>query len=258
MTAHLPPTVDRGPSVASLLGQWSGEDVFVVGTGTSLIGFDYHRLEGKRTIALNDAASLFRPSIWLFSDHDLWQKYRGVEIPADQVVVCQEMTRDHLRREGGCKWVDQVIWFTRTPDMHKANVDKRDADPLVLADTARTDPANLLCVHRTVATGGITLAWKLGARRIFLLGVDAYRLAQSYYSNGKRHRKADKIIRDVDGIYFESRHDSWVEDMRNLRLRLNAAGVYREPFPGSGVYNLSPMSKIDSWQKVDMNLVLPQ
>ena len=54
--------------------KYSG-DVYIVGSGTSLIGFKYGQLKGKHTIALNNAIKFIKPTWHLFSDVNLYKKY---------------------------------------------------------------------------------------------------------------------------------------------------------------------------------------
>lgn len=47
---------------------FEGEEVFIVGGGPSLHGFDFSRLEGKRTIAINHSYRYFNPEVLVFLD----------------------------------------------------------------------------------------------------------------------------------------------------------------------------------------------
>ncbi len=47
---------------------FKGEEVHVVGSGPSLVGFDYSRLKGKRVIAINHAYKLVDHEFCLFTD----------------------------------------------------------------------------------------------------------------------------------------------------------------------------------------------
>lgn len=62
-------------------GQWSGQPCFILGGGPSLIGFNFQRLRGRRTIAINRAFEYAPFAEILFSmDSTFYQwvlKYRG-------------------------------------------------------------------------------------------------------------------------------------------------------------------------------------
>lgn len=47
-------------------GAWKGKECFIVGGGPSLRGFDWSKLKGRRTVAINRAFEMFDPTI-LFS-----------------------------------------------------------------------------------------------------------------------------------------------------------------------------------------------
>ena len=114
-----------------------------------------------------------------------------------------------------------------------------------------------LYVSRTVATGAIMLAWKLGARRVFLLGVDGYRTDKAYYHDGRTKGREKRKERRIDGgRIVQDRHDCWVQNMRELRRQFDRRKIYGESWPGSNVYNLSLKSTIDSWEKRSVDDVL--
>ena len=49
-------------------GMFEGEEVHVVGSGPSLVGFDYGRLKGKKVIAINNAYKLVPHEFGVFTD----------------------------------------------------------------------------------------------------------------------------------------------------------------------------------------------
>jgi hypothetical protein len=126
-----------------------------------------------------------------------------------------------------------------------------------------------LYVDRTVATAGIHLAWKLGAERVFLLGVDGYKLkdaaGERYYFDG-RPKLADcgrgvfvpekRKERLINGVIVQDRHDFWIENMRRLRKAFDRCKVFPCKWPGAGVYNLSAKSTIDAWPKITIEEAL--
>lgn len=237
-----PPRGD-GPYINRLFGTARGADVFVVGTGTSLTGFKWEILSGKIVVALNDAIlSLPLATVHLFADINIWNRYVAHSYDPSTVIVCQRAARSAFLK-GGFKHLAQVHTYDQV------------GEPNMAADD------DGLYVNRTVATAGITLAWKLGAERIFLLGIDAFKIRvptpdggsrEVYYHDGRnkgveRHRKD---IRVKGQKVTQDRHDFWIKQMRALRDYFKAQRVYPGPWPCGGVYNLSPESEIDAWQKV--------
>jgi hypothetical protein len=243
----------RGPQefcVTRLWGTHAGEDAFVVGSGTSLQGFDFTRLADRLTIALNDAALAqgLDPAYHLWHDTQLWQRYRDVDLAPRTVVICSERGRESLVDHARCRYKDRIMWFDQSP---APDVDPRTAQ---------------LYVSRTIATAGIQLAWKLGAARVFLLGVDGYKLrGGAYYWTGARKpgdepaHKGPARSRERDaseGRVVQDRHCAWRDEMLRLRKFLDKQRVFTGKWPGSGVYNLSRLSTIEAWEKVAVEEVL--
>lgn len=244
--ARKPPAEDpNAQHIARLAGARAGRDAFVVGTGTSLAGFDWAGLNGLFTIALNDAGAVdgFEPDFHLFSD-PLWHRYEKRVIARNTKVVCVRESRRRLLKSKDCVWKEQV-WQFNTAGKAKGLVHS----------------ASTLYVNRTVATGGITLAWRLGARRVFLLGIDGYKLRRKdgrevYYHDGRAKVEKRREIKQEGERVTQDRHRYWGEDMAELRAWFAAGGLYPCKWPGPGVYNLSARSTIDAWPKVDAAEVL--
>lgn len=243
----------RGPhasAVSVLWGRHAGEDAFVVGSGTSLASFDFRRLAGRFTIALNDAgvAPGLEPAYHIWHDTQLWQRYRDVDTAPRTVAVCSEASRRCLVDWPRCRFKDRILWFDQSP----------------VAEVEFSTPQ--LYVSRTIATAAIQLAWKLGAARVFLLGVDGYRLkGGAYYWTGAPkpgdmeprppHRTRE---REVDGRVVHDRHDAWRDEMRKLRKFFDRLRLFTGKWPAPGVYNLSRLSTIDVWEKVDAQVAFQE
>ncbi len=245
-----------------LWGMFPGQDAFVVGTGPSLSGFDFTRLKGKLTIALNDAVKApgFDPQFHIFCDVGIWHRYRDMkDYPVRTAMVCQPRARKNFQRHQACNFDDQIWHFNHVSVAAQCKVENDD-----------------LFVARTVATGGIMLAWKLGARRIFLLGVDGYKLADRYYWDGrkkKQERRQEKYIDTLrpklSGVRNEQRiqqdrHGWWEKNMNELRKWFDKRKLYQEEYRfraggkahlGSNIFNLSGRSTITAWQKVKMKTI---
>lgn len=220
----------------------------MVGTGPSLTGFDWTRLNGKCTIALNDAVLVpgYRPTYALFSDTGIWTRYRDMELPAGTKMVCQKRARESFLRYEPCSFKDRTFHYDQTSDPRSL---KEEDDSLY--------------VQRTIATGAICLAWKLGARRIFLLGVDGYKYADRYYHDGtsKRAERRKERKLDQEGRIIQDRHEAWVQNMDELREWMTRRRLYTEAFMvrdesgkrhGEGIFNLSGHSAVKCFQKVKL------
>lgn len=237
----IPPkqNIHEEKNVRDLWMSHEGSDIFVVGTGTSLTDFDWSLLEGRITIGLNDALlSRLIPTFHIFCDVGLWKRYRDYGVDPSTKVICQRRARDKFLDYASCSFKKQVYHFNHVAKMSQIKVDNDD-----------------LYISRTVATGGITLAWKLGARRIFLLGIDGYKRADGvYYHDGQRKKNEKRKERKVgEGIVTQDRHDWWIKNMGEVRTYFNGKDLYMGKWPESGVYNLSPHSVFDDWQKIELS-----
>ena len=232
----------RPIDIRRLLRCLEGVDAFVIGAGPSLHGFDFEQLRGRFTICLNHAVEYipWGPHVHIFSDEALWKHWvRSIREP-HTVVVCQDGAIARLE-ENRCKWRSQIAKFVR----------RNNPSHVKLGDEG-------LFVGSTVACGAIHLCWKMGARRVFLLGVDGFRRQEIYYADGSKHHKGDREIkrRGDDGQLLEERHLRWQNNMRDLRRHLDAVKAFQGKWPESGVYNLSPDSCIGTWEKLDLRRAL--
>lgn len=226
-------------------GRYPGSDIFVVGTGTSLAGFDFSILRGRLTIGLNDAVKIpgLNPTYHMVTDIGIWKRYVDMDYPKETTFVGQKRTRKFLIDNDRCKFKEQVYHFN-----HVAKARAMDAT------------GDDLYVARTVATGGICLAWKLGAKRIFLLGVDGYKYANAYYHDGAtkgKEKRKENYLSDGKRI-VQDRHVNWQKNMDELREYFTARKLYQGPWPESGVYNCSIKSTISAWPKMRARDILRQ
>jgi len=237
-------------------GTHKGEDAFVIGTGTSLTGFNFARLRGRLTIGLNDALKVpgLDLAFSIFCDVGVWKRYKDMTLHPRTQLVCQKRARDQYLRHEGCKFIEQLWHFNHVSQARQMQEDNAD-----------------LYVSRTVATAGISMAWKLGARRIFLLGVDGHKLSRRskktgkmedvYYhdgsSKGKERRKFKEVKLDSDTVkVIQDRHEWWVKNMKELRDYFDKRKLYPGPWPGPGIYTLNKISTIEPWQKLKVKTVL--
>lgn len=244
-------------TIERIAGRHAGGDVFVCGTGTSMSGFDWPRLNACTCIALNDAihARGFKPTYHLFVDAGLYARYikayplTTAVVPAESVYLL----------EGAYGAVATFTHVRRYERVKAATCDPRWPDPqgrLVLPGAdVREDSDELFCNH-TVATAGVQLAWRLGARRIFLLGCDAYTREQvgggNYFDGRRSVEPHDRPVAMGDGRYRTSAHIWWDMEMWRVREWFAARDRYLGPWPDAGVYNCSAASTLTAWDKVEL------
>ena len=236
---------DQNANYIHRLGEChKGKDIFVLGTGTSLAGFPWEKMNNKITIALNDAvkAEGFTPTYHLFSDVNIWKRYSHMKWKVPCKMVCQKHGRKLFLNNRSCTFKEYLWQFDIAPhpDLDKSN--------------------SRLHVRRTVACGGINMAYKFGANRIFLLGVDGYKKPHNlYYHDGTGkpvERRKENMVQDGSKRIVQDRHECWKIDMDYSRKTFKDNELYLGPYPESGVYNLNPDSVIESWEKVEPKEVL--
>lgn len=222
------------------------EDVFVVGSGPSLAEFDYQRLTQRVTIALNDATYRFRPTYHLFHDKEIAGRYADEEweykkrkywkngpytrperwLYNAEWGVCQDIIWDAFKDMVPSRRERILAYESRGPDVKEGGVD--------------------LWCESTVSTAGIQLAWKLGATRIYLLGVDACCLGRS----AKAARYATDTIEP--GATVGQRFTAYDQSMKTLRKWVEESGAFDPDI----VVNLSPITQISVWRKQPAEEVL--
>lgn len=213
-----------------------GNDIFIVGTGTSLTSFDWSLLGGRCVIALNDAVkSIHSPTYHMYTDNLFSRKYSDLPL-RDTTIICRnrsaiEISKDDSRNRILCRFMS-----SRNPGSASNHE---------------------LYVFATVAVTAIHAAQRFGAKRIFLLGIDAYRLPQKRYYDGraKANRKVYKVVARSGDRWTEKQHLRWGKAMDVMKAYFRRNKLYPGPWPEPGVYNLSKHSTIKAWEKVDPELV---
>lgn len=253
--------------LSELIGTEQGKDIIVVGTGTSLEHFDWSQLNDRVTIALNGAGVIpgYTPTYHLWNDAALVDDYMEHDYaPETKIITTKERVSD-LSAIPDYKHFDQFYESAlfRINDARPGEEPnygrtiRRDGEVEFLIPVIRLPKENNgLLLGYTIATTGVQLAWKLGALRIFLLGVDGYSYqAKTYHDGTSQKHFVSESDRGVwhefhDGRLLETRHITWSAEMKAIKKMFARMGEYEGPFPGPGVYNLNPLSTITAWQKV--------
>lgn len=245
-------------TIADLIGAHAGADVFVCGTGTSLAGFDWTRLNECATIALNDAINArgFEPTYHLWADDHLYERY--FKHYPQTVAIVPSVTAHLLAGD-----YDDAVTYTHRENTERVIVpdcDPRWPEPYgqfrFAATECSEDGDDLYCSH-TVATAGVLLAAKLGARRIFLVGCDAYTTEAANYWDGRPpHMLHHRPVPLGDGRWRTSAHIYWDMELTRLREWFAERARYAGPWPAEGVYNTSELSTLTAWDKVPLETAL--
>lgn len=125
---------------------WEGETVYIIGGGPSLIGFDWTRLSGKRTIAVNKSILSYPNAdamYWTDSRVYGWNKSEIDKFKGPKYTI-----RHH------------VTYPTDVKILRKSN------------KFGLEDSKDAICHGNNSGYAAINLAYLLGAKRIILLGYD--------------------------------------------------------------------------------------
>ena len=127
---------------------WKGQDVFIIGGGTSLKGFDWKLLENECTIGCNTAFTLGEKicEICVFGDYKWFHKYQN-ELQNYKGILFTNLGQ--LRNT-------RLNWLWTMPRKGKGL------------------GTNALGWNRNTGALAINLALVLGAQRVFLLGFDMH------------------------------------------------------------------------------------
>ena len=158
---------------------WEGKDAFIIGGGASLKAFDFSILKGRNTIGCNDAFRLGEDvcKVCLFGDASWFQKNR-IDLGEFKNPI-----------------------FHVAPSLVKMNMPGYNAlhrKPKGLWD------GNEIGWNFSTGAGAINLAINMGAKRIFLLGIDLHLTeGKSHWHNHRPRLTPDPIFqRFLKGFQF--------------------------------------------------------
>ena len=206
-------------SVKHLSGAHEGEDMFIVASGPSLAGFDFSLLDGRLSIAINHAVYHVAPSYHLFFDRDPAREFSSPNFDYP------EKTRP----------VTQESYL----GMFRGDIQER-ASLFLGSKVFEKSPDHLFAEWTSVAPA-IHLSARMGCAACYLLGVDLFATPDRYHFYDNQAIESRKPGKELDEMG---------------RVLGELARHLREHFPGMGVYNLSPESKLDCFPKLHWEDVL--
>lgn len=150
---------------------WKDQDVYIIGGGASLSGFNFKQLRDKNVIGCNDAFRLGADivKLVLFGDASWFHKNKWhlESFPGNVVTCCPSLM--HLR----LPWLKRLL---------------RERDGFYTGST--------IGWNYSTGAAAINLAINLGAKRVFLLGFDLGRI------NGQTHYHKLRNTQDSSFIRF--------------------------------------------------------
>lgn len=196
--------------------RWTGRDVFIIGGGPSLRGFDFERLRGQATIGCNSAFRLGQAlcNVCFFSDLAWFEKnYADLErFRGDVVTHCEELTSA------------EESWLKRMRREHYG-----------LHHDALGYGGNSGC-------SAINLALIMGAKRVFLLGMDC-KPGPNHRSQPNWHNHHIEIVHPEVFLKFDEGFRAVARDLPRK-------------FPNAEIINLGPDSALDCFKRRSADLYL--
>lgn len=200
--------------------EWAGRDVFIIGGGPSLRGFDFNRLRGLATIGCNSAVLLGAEvcGVIVFSDKEFFNQ-----------VIDGKAVRERLKAFPGL-----VVTTLLSLHVHRwLKVMRREDDRAGLSLRGLTFAG---------CSGGsaINLALLMGAKRVYLLGFDC-KVKSVNQPNWHDHHRMP---------CHSTLHDKFTTGFKNIAASLPKL------FPGTEIINLGPDSALECFPKQSIDEVI--
>lgn len=199
---------------------WKDQDVFIVGGGPSLKGFEFSRLQGKNVIGCNSAALLIEKivDVLLFSDIDWYfqnktrlSKFQKLLITQNEGLYC------YSRQE---EIIPNLKFMRREMDgLHK----------------------EALGFGGNTGCSAVNLALILGASRVFLLGIDCcggIRNEHHFFGDEERAHESEALY-----MKFREGFQAIWSDLPKV-------------FPDRKIYNCNPSSSMRFFEFMPVEVAL--
>lgn len=160
---------------------WQHDPVYIVGGGTSLQHFEWEKLAGKKTIALNRAFEVLPDAPVLYwTDRSFYKWFKtGIDAFKGMRITCEPIESA----------IPEILVLN---GVRQTGIDLRPG---------------YICRSRNSACGAINLAVKFGAKRIYLLGIDLFELPeQSHWHEGYKKFST----RTFPSAYEVMQEDFWL------------------------------------------------
>ena len=218
--------------VSDLYDRHAGEDIYVVGSGTSVRVFPSWFLEGKITVGLNMAWKNLpaRYAITIHPDLNIPEFIGAHPRPEITWVVPREKSRSLLTAEQFA-YADEHFFgfeYNGKPNTQPAN---QPGEQGRILDWVRRPSGDSLYVWSSIAQTGVNLAANLGAKNIILVGCDNAALLGNHHAHSQHTR--------WKGVAPDHRYAQYYEGMAEVRAALRDRGVNLvslNPFLGIGNY----------------------
>ena len=221
--------------VSELYGRHEGEDIYVVGTGTSARVFPTDFFDGKVTIGLNMGWRVAPATYGVTIHPDLnVPEFMTDEEPRPSItwVVGWPKAQKLLSEEQLAHGTQHHYYFTYHG---QENTEPNPNEPWNhgrILDWLRAPCENQLYVWSSIAQTGVNLAANLGARNVVLVGCDHCSLSGNHHAHAQHTR--------WKGAEPDHRYGQYYEGMAEVRAVMRKRGVH--------VLSLTPFLGLDSFR----------
>lgn len=195
-------------------GIYKNEDVYILGSGTSLLWFDFKRLKNNPVIAINHSYKIHKPNVLIFND----AYFLKVEEKLENIVA------------------------SNIPSLASQNTYLKETDQIKIFNFSNVITDNILAgLYGRMGTGftALSLALISGAKRIFLVGYDyrGYTAGEVEKITGQKPDK-EYFLHGTNGNH----HLQNEKDSKLFTVKLK----HFEPFQkySNKIYNCNPYSAI--------------
>ena len=211
-----PPMIRTGPLEPD--PKW--KEVYLIGGGTSLAGFDFTLLKGKTIVALNDGFLKLPNAAAVISIDPRWINHRRKELALFRGEKYFILPTEYDGRSSKIAGVDAF---------HVSGHYLKQLTEYGLSDIADT-----IHVRGNTGYAAVNVAYLKGARLIYLLGYDFYDHQNHWFGNYSWKSGAQSHTYDV-----------WASDFTTMLPQLDACEV--------NVVNVGERSKITAFPRISLS-----
>lgn len=220
-------------SVSELFGRHQGEDIYILGTGTSARVFPMDFLKGKTIIGLNMAWKLFPVQYCLTTRPELnIPEFIGEKTQAEVIWITKY---EKLVNQNQRYFVDQnakrFYFFTTPKDNNKRHPDEPSEAGRILEWIDNTE-GDYLYLWTSVSQTAVHLAANMGAKNVILVGCDNTSLMRNHHA----HQQHTFWKKENPNIRYRQYYKGLAEVRTAVRKRaVNVVSL--NPFLGIGYHN---------------------
>lgn len=186
-------------------GLYSGRPIFVLSTGTSLRGFDFHRLDGRITIGINRIIEHYRPSMVYFVDVSAHRKHAAALASYNGMIVAGAGAAPATTHDNVFEVAHNADTFELRGNGSLSTIVGRS-----FADGLYGGGGGCTALHTAILLGGDP---------IYLLGYDFYEDDGRYFDEIDTSRNASEVYAlHMQGLEHLSRQP-WMPHIYNCNPR---------------------------------------